>query len=51
MLDTNQLALRREEAIALIEELQDAVGRLKRVRERLAVLLEDHRSGPWWTPP
>jgi hypothetical protein len=43
--------LRREQAMALVRELQDAIVRLERMKEGLWALLEDPREGQWWTPP
>jgi hypothetical protein len=51
MLHPDQMALPREEAIHLIAELQDAIGRLRRLRAGLVALLGDERAGPWWTAP
>jgi hypothetical protein len=43
--------LKREQAIDLVDELQDAIGRLTRLRQGLVALLEDGRAGPWWSSP
>lgn len=51
MLEPHAKALSREEAMALVHELQEAIGRLERMREGLRAVLEDERARPWWTPP
>lgn len=51
MLPPQSAALKREEAIALIRELEETERRLRRLRDGLVKLLEDQREGPRWTPP